>query len=72
MGRFDSILNIGVYNPDKFIIFNLQWMGNGETIGVITEDTVNGAVVEEVDGGLDIDGAIVGVVKEDMVGDCNW
>ena len=72
MGRFDSILNIGVYNPDKFIIFNLQWMGNGETIGVTTVDTVNGVVVEEVDGGLDIDGAIVGVVKEDMVGDCNW
>jgi hypothetical protein len=42
-------------------------MGNGETIGVITVDTVNGAVVEEVDGGLDIDGAIVGVVKEDNI-----
>ena len=47
-------------------------MGNGETIGVTTVDTVNGVVVEEVDGGLDIVGAIVGVVKEDMVGDCNW
>jgi len=50
---------------------------------VAAVDTVDGGVVavamEEVDGGLDVDGVtvevgegVVGVVEENMVGDCNW
>ena len=52
-------------------------------VGVVaamdTGDGVVMAAMEEVDGGLDVDGAtmdvgegVIGVVEEDMVGDCNW
>jgi hypothetical protein len=51
----------------------------GVVAAVDTGDGVVVATTEEVGGGLDVDGAImdvgegvIGVVEEDMVGDCNW
>ena len=51
----------------------------GVVAAVESGDGVVVAIMEEVGGGLDVDGAtmddgegVIGVVEEDMVGDCNW